>query len=217
MHLGDDLTLEGCWRANIWDNLTYIGLADSVDYVGSVHDETQSCTTGSPNFDIDNEAHSGRLAIDVADDEEELRGWLGAAKPDVVQFMMGMNDVVQNGPTEDIIEAYTKIVGIMREENPNMRIIVRSSFLPLLPKTLTQACLHLHGPTQPVVCKADLERPVRSSPPKRPQPARHRRPERPHPRLGQRRQYDRLANLSGRLLPVCGGVVRHAKGWGSHE
>jgi len=53
-----------------------------------------------------------------------LKGWLASAKPDLIMFMLGTNDVNGQRKTSDITAAYTKMVGLMRESNPNMKIIV---------------------------------------------------------------------------------------------
>ena len=68
------------------------------------------------------EGHSGYLAINIANNN--LNGWLASAKPDLVMFMLGTNDVNGQRSTADITAAYTKMVGLMRASNPNMKIIV---------------------------------------------------------------------------------------------
>lgn len=69
------------------------------------------------------EGHSGYLAINIANNN--LQGWLSSAKPDLVMFMLGTNDIAQQSKsTSEITAAYTKMVGLMRASNPNMKIIV---------------------------------------------------------------------------------------------
>lgn len=78
----------------------------------------------TPSFDTDHEGHSRWLTIHIANGW--LQGWLQESAPDVVQFMLGTNDI-QNGKTTDaIIEAYTTMVDLMRQANPNVKIIVSS-------------------------------------------------------------------------------------------
>ena len=73
-------------------------------------------------WDLHHEGHSGYLAINIANNN--LKGWLASAKPDLIMFMLGTNDVNGQRKTSDITAAYTKMVGLMRESNPNMKIIV---------------------------------------------------------------------------------------------
>ncbi|KFZ17378.1 hypothetical protein V502_04620, partial [Pseudogymnoascus sp. VKM F-4520 (FW-2644)] len=81
----------------------------------------QNCQ-GNAGWDMHHEGHSGYLAINIAN--TNLQGWLASAKPDVVMFMLGTNDVVQGKSTTDIIAAYSKMVQLMRASNANMKIIV---------------------------------------------------------------------------------------------
>ena len=101
-------------------------------------DNTQNCKSNATDgkFDLHHEGHSGYLAIDIAN--TDLVGWLSSAKPDVVMFMLGTNDVGRGHNTADILAAYTKMVTEMRASNPNMKILV----------SLESACLVeglLHG------------------------------------------------------------------------
>lgn len=96
----------------------------------------QNCAGKTSTWDKHHEGHSGYLAVNIAN--TNLAGWLSSAKPDIVMFMLGTNDVRTYG-TADIIAAYTKMVGLMRGSNKGMKIIVRfsnfPSFLPPFPKT----------------------------------------------------------------------------------
>jgi lysophospholipase L1-like esterase len=86
----------------------------------------QNCVGKTTSWDKHHEGHSGYLAINIA--ANNLQGWLASAKPDVVMFMLGTNDIVQQGKsTSEILAAYTKMVALMRASNKGMRIIVRSS------------------------------------------------------------------------------------------
>lgn len=122
MPLGDSITEITCWRAYVWDQFAEVGLIDQVDFVGSMNNNVQGCTTQSPGFDVDHEGHSGWQAVDIANDH--LEGWLQQSTPDVVQFMLGTNDVNNGRTTDAIIEAYTTMVNLMRASNPSMKIIV---------------------------------------------------------------------------------------------
>ncbi|KAE8444009.1 hypothetical protein EG329_001138 [Mollisiaceae sp. DMI_Dod_QoI] len=122
MPLGDSITEITCWRAMVWDNLTTAGLADKIEFVGSSTTNSQNCKATAATWDHHHEGHSGFLAIDIAN--KDLTGWLASAKPDVVMFMLGTNDVNGRHSTADIMAAYTKMVTEMRASNPNMKIIV---------------------------------------------------------------------------------------------
>lgn len=106
----------------VWDNLTTAGLAEKIQFVGSSTTNTQNCKASNANWDHHHEGHSGFLAIDIAN--KDLTGWLASAKPDVVMFMLGTNDVNGKHSTTDIMAAYTKMVEEMRASNPVMKIIV---------------------------------------------------------------------------------------------
>lgn len=121
MPLGDSITEITCWRTTVWGNLITAGVANSVDFVGSMSNNPQNCQ-GPSGWDQTHEGHSGYQAVNIAN--TNLVGWLASTKPDIVMFMLGTNDVVQGRSLSDIIAAYTKMVGQMRASNPKMRIIV---------------------------------------------------------------------------------------------
>lgn len=126
--LGDSITEITCWRPLVWDSLIKAGVADKVQFVGSMTNNPQNCQ-GPAGWDMHHEGHSGYLAIDIAN--RYLTNWLSTTKPDIVMFMLGTNDVVQQSKsTADILAAYTKMVGQMRAVTPKVKVIVRifSSF-----------------------------------------------------------------------------------------
>ncbi|EXF79832.1 cellulose-binding protein [Colletotrichum fioriniae PJ7] len=106
----------------IWDELVKENLADKVQFVGSMTNNPQNCRAESGSFDLHHEGHSGWLSINIAN--QYLQGWLASTKPDIVQFMLGTNDVAQGRTTNDIIASYTKMTGLMRASNPRMKILV---------------------------------------------------------------------------------------------
>ncbi|GAB1316479.1 hypothetical protein MFIFM68171_06689 [Madurella fahalii] len=122
MPLGDSITEITCWRAFVWDQLAEAGYADQVQYVGSQNSNPQNCRPNTANWDQHHEGHSGWLAIDIANNY--LTNWLRSTPADIVMFMLGTNDVFRGRSTNDIMAAYTKMVNIMRQANPNMKIIV---------------------------------------------------------------------------------------------
>ena len=122
MYLGDSITEITCWRALVYDQIYEAGLADKVTFVGSQTTDTQNCKARNPGFDLRHEGHSGWRGIDIADNY--LVNWLVSSKPDIVNFMLGTNDVNAGSSTSQIVAAYAKIVGELRDSNANMSIIV---------------------------------------------------------------------------------------------
>jgi len=121
MYLGDSITEITCWRALVWDMIAKEGLGDKVTFVGSMTSNSQRCTSTSPGFDLHHEGHSGWMAVDIAN--KYLTGWLQKTPADIVQFMLGTNDVRAHG-LADITAAYTKMFDEMRQSNSKMKIIV---------------------------------------------------------------------------------------------
>ncbi|KAI1297994.1 carbohydrate esterase family 3 protein [Xylaria venustula] len=120
MPFGDSITEIICWRAMLWEKLQTTEFA-TVNWVGSGRTEN-NC--GDSKYDRDNEGHSGFLAINIAN-SKQLVGWLQTNPADVITMHLGTNDIVQqNKPTDQIIAAFTTLVGVMRASNPNMKIIV---------------------------------------------------------------------------------------------
>jgi lysophospholipase L1-like esterase len=122
MPFGDSITEITCWRDIVYQQLQADGYTD-VDFVGSVGN-TYSCTPS--NFDYNNEGHSGYLAINI-DNQNQLSGWLSQNPADIITMHLGTNDIAQGHSTNDILTAFTDLVGDMRASNPNMRIIVSIS------------------------------------------------------------------------------------------
>ncbi|GAA4636835.1 hypothetical protein GCM10023196_088170 [Actinoallomurus vinaceus] len=131
MPLGDSITAgPGCWRAMLWHHLQTAGYTN-LDFVGSVPDG--GCNYGY-SYDGDNEGHGGYAATGIAD-QNQLPPWLDAAKPDIVLMHLGTNDMWGGSiPTDSILAAYTKLVGQMRANNPNMKIIV-AQIIPMNPSS----------------------------------------------------------------------------------
>jgi lysophospholipase L1-like esterase len=105
---------------------------NNFDFVGS---QTGKCA-GNP--DQDHEGHPGSLATDFAKNGN-LTGWLDAAQPDVILMLLGTNDVLLGKkPVDEVLGAYDVLLGQMRDNNPNMRIVF-SNLLPLDPARWPQA------------------------------------------------------------------------------
>jgi lysophospholipase L1-like esterase len=129
MPLGDSITgSPGCWRALLWNDLVNAGYTGSteIDFVGT--QPPQGC--GIP-YDGDNEGHGGALATNIVS-QNQLPGWLSATNPDIVLMHLGTNDVWNNLSTSTILSAYTTLVGQMRANNPDMKILV-AQIIPMNP------------------------------------------------------------------------------------
>ncbi|KAF2176004.1 carbohydrate esterase family 3 protein [Zopfia rhizophila CBS 207.26] len=112
----------GCWRAILHKKLQGAGITNT-DFVGS--NKAPDC--GFP-YDGENEGHAGFLATNIVRDNQ-LPGWLNAARPDIIMMHLGTNDVSQGKPTQDIIRAYSTLVDQMRASKPNIKILV-SQLIP---------------------------------------------------------------------------------------
>lgn len=74
-------------------------------------------------FDVNHEGHSGWQAYDIA--RNNIAGWVQSTKPDVVQFMLGTNDVnIGKRSASSILDSYTMLITAMRSANPKVKIIV---------------------------------------------------------------------------------------------
>ncbi|KAI0152749.1 carbohydrate esterase family 3 protein [Xylariaceae sp. FL1272] len=121
MPFGDSITEIICWRALLWEKLQTTEFA-SVNWVGSNNDDEGNCNDAK--YNKHNEGHSGFLAINIANNKQ-LVGWLQTNPADVITMHLGTNDIVQqNKPVDQIIAAFTTLVGVMRDSNPRMKIIV---------------------------------------------------------------------------------------------
>lgn len=128
MPLGDSITgSPGCWRALLWNRLLDAGHTD-IDFVGTLPE--QGCGVA---HDGDNEGHGGELVTNVAD-RNLLPARLAATLPDIVVMHFGTNDVWSSVSPDRILAAYTKLVGQMRESNPDMRVLV-ARIIPMNPST----------------------------------------------------------------------------------
>ncbi|KAK4158691.1 family 3 putative carbohydrate esterase [Cladorrhinum sp. PSN259] len=122
MLLGDSITEITCWRPLVWSQLTSAGLASSVDFVGSMSNLQGKCSQPS-GFDPHHEGHSGWQAYDIA--RNNIVGWVQNTKPDIVQFMLGTNDVnIGKRNVQSILDSYTTMLNAMRAANPRVKVII---------------------------------------------------------------------------------------------
>ncbi|AEO70878.1 carbohydrate esterase family 3 protein [Thermothielavioides terrestris NRRL 8126] len=118
--LGDSITEITCWRPLVWNQLASAGLTSSVQFVGSM---TDLMCTSPAGFDPHHEGHSGYQAYDVA--RNNIAGWVQNTKPDIVQFMLGTNDVnIGKRNAQSILDSYTLILNALRAANPNVKVII---------------------------------------------------------------------------------------------
>jgi lysophospholipase L1-like esterase len=120
--LGDSITEITCWRPQVWTQLVSANLSSDVEFVGSMTDIQANCQKPA-GFQTKHEGHSGYQAYDVA--RNNIAGWVRDTKPDVVQFMLGTNDVnIGKRNAQSIQDSYTSLVTAMRAANPKVHIIV---------------------------------------------------------------------------------------------
>lgn len=75
------------------------------------------------SFDLNHEGHSGWQAYDIA--RNNIVGWVQNTTPDILQFMLGTNDVnIGKRDVESILESYTIILNAARDAQPNVKVIV---------------------------------------------------------------------------------------------
>ena len=117
MPLGDSITACGNWRQLLLSNLTSSGY--KVEFVGSQFYLTP------------HEGHSGIGAINMAN-SGDLKTWLSAANPEIVIMHLGTNDSWGNNLVPQIIPAFTTLIGQMRANNPNIKIMV-AKIIPMHP------------------------------------------------------------------------------------
>ncbi|KAK4450525.1 carbohydrate esterase family 3 protein [Podospora aff. communis PSN243] len=122
MFLGDSITEITCWRPQVWSQLASANLTSSIQLVGSMNSIPGSCQKPA-GFDARHEGHSGYQAYDIA--RNNIAGWVRSTTPDIVQFMLGTNDVnIGKRNTQAILDAYTSILGSLRAANPNVHVII---------------------------------------------------------------------------------------------
>ncbi|KAF2456896.1 SGNH hydrolase-type esterase domain-containing protein [Lineolata rhizophorae] len=127
MPLGDSITgSPGCWRALLWQSLESANLSSPIDFVGTL--PPQGCGF---TYDGENEGHGGILATNIVA-QNQLPGWLAQTQPDIVMMHLGTNDVWNNRSPDTILDAFSTMVGQMRDSNADMVILV-AQIIPMNP------------------------------------------------------------------------------------
>ena len=87
-------------------------------------------------YDTDHEGHSGFSITGIAD-QNQLPPWLTAANPDIIVMHLGTNDMWGGHiPLQTKITALTKLIGQMRANNPNIKIVM-AQIIPMNPAGCT--------------------------------------------------------------------------------
>lgn len=145
MALGDSITRATCWRARLWERLNQAA-AGRFDFAGTLASDS-GCTPAE--YDRDNQGYSSSLVTEIVAGVTgartcdpspcpalaDLRAAFAAAAPDVVLMHFGTNDVWNSRPTNTIIEAYSAVLGALREATPNVRLFVAQ----IIPMNVTEA------------------------------------------------------------------------------
>jgi len=125
VYLGDSITEICCWRSIVWDNLAKENLTSEVVMVGSQTNNPQNCKATAPGYDLHHEGHSGWQGVNIAN--QYIERWAKNTPTDIVQIMLGTNDVNGGKSTKQVIDAYTKIVETLRAQQPKLKVIVRET------------------------------------------------------------------------------------------
>ncbi|MGG6265001.1 SGNH/GDSL hydrolase family protein [Leptolyngbya sp. AN03gr2] len=122
MPLGDSITQadrnHNSYRRPLWLKLQAAGYG--VNFVGS----TKSNYLGNaPNSDFDQD-HEGHWGWQVDEVLEQIDRWTQDAKPDVVLIHLGTNDILRGQSFESTIAELQKLIQIMRQRNPRLKILL---------------------------------------------------------------------------------------------
>jgi lysophospholipase L1-like esterase len=121
MPLGDSITegasLEASYRYWLFRELAAAGY--NVDFVGGLRGARSG--EAPEGFDGDHEGHWGWRADEVL---RELPAWARAARPDVALVHLGHNDLFQGESVETTLEELRGIVGVLREVNPGIWVLL---------------------------------------------------------------------------------------------
>ncbi len=123
MPLGDSITVgrgdrkaDG-YRAPLGSMLTAAGVR--YDFVGSQQDGTAA--------DRDHEGHVGWT---IAEARGRVRGWLAAARPDVVLLDLGTNDMIRSADPHVPAAALADLVDHILASSPDVRVVVATLIVP---------------------------------------------------------------------------------------
>ena len=127
--LGDSLTLGaydasdfgiGGYRAPLWSQLIQEGYA--LDFVGSVNGPAPA------GVDPNHEGHGGWRVDDLTN---QIDGWLGGYKPDVILLLAGANDLIQGYGVDTATTRMDALLGRIFADRPNAVVLLGT--LPWVP------------------------------------------------------------------------------------
>lgn len=135
--LGDSITQADSnhqsYRPWLWQLLNDANAA--IDLVGSLDGNHKGSPTFPDNFDPNHEGHWGWRSDEIL---HKLPQWLQQYDADISLIHLGTNDCLQNQPAAETLDELTQIVGLLRQDNPNISI----AFSTLGPTTWqNQQCL----------------------------------------------------------------------------
>lgn len=116
------------YRRDLWQ-LLYAGNYN-FDFIGSWSRHHAGTDVPVPDFDMDNEGHSGWNFRDVLkppswdNKRGNLYQWIKTYMPDIVLLELGTNDVFQCRKTKDMLANLTEILNILRSKNKHIKIFL---------------------------------------------------------------------------------------------
>jgi lysophospholipase L1-like esterase len=144
--VGDSITQSTCWRALLWQHLNQ-DFPSRFDFVGS--HPGADCMPA--DYDRDSEGYATSLVTEVVagvtnrrtctpacPSLDDLKQRFAAAPADVALLHYGTNDVWNGIATESIVNAYTAVVGALRDANPKIVVLV-AQIIPMNVTDLTCA------------------------------------------------------------------------------
>jgi lysophospholipase L1-like esterase len=130
MPLGDSITGTTCYPQLLDQSLRAVGRSN-FELVGTILNN-QDCA-GAPF--VQSEGHGGYLVVDLVGSGShaaELTSWCATDQADVVLMHFGTNDVWNNRPTQDILDAYAGVLAALRQVVPNVIVFV-AQLIPMTP------------------------------------------------------------------------------------
>ncbi|MER3432686.1 MAG: cellulose-binding protein [Leptolyngbya sp. ERB_1_1] len=136
MPLGDSITQadrsHNSYRRPLWLKLQAAGY--DVNFVGSTRSNYLG-TAPKSDFDQDHEGHWGWRADEIL---AQIDRWSEAAKPEIVLIHLGTNDILSGESFDSTIVELRKIIQIMRQRNPRLKILIAQLIPSLNSEALTQ-------------------------------------------------------------------------------
>lgn len=136
MPLGDSITQadrnHNSYRRPLWLRLRAAGY--EVNFVGSTRSQYLGNAPAS-DFDQDHEGHWGWRVDEVL---AQIDRWTQDAKPDIVLIHLGTNDILGGQSFDSTIAELQKLIQIMRQRNPRLKILLAQLIPSSSGEALTQ-------------------------------------------------------------------------------